>query len=115
MVGIRVRRAALVVGVVAATAAASTSLANTASSSPPTGAHRFQRVTHQSVTDANVVGLSNKPVTVMVQTSGDAITVAQSKADHKLSKSEKAAIRSNLEKRQAGVEKSVRSQGGKVG
>jgi len=115
MVGIRVRRAALVIGVVAVTAAASTSLANTAASSPPTGAHRFHRVTHQSVTDANVAGLSNKAVTVMVQTSGDAITVAQAKSDHKLSKSEKAAIRSNLEKRQAGVEKQVRSHGGKVG
>ncbi|RNL79974.1 S8 family peptidase [Nocardioides marmorisolisilvae] len=115
MVGIRVRRAALVVGVVAATAAASTSLANTAASSPPTGAHRFVRVAHQAVTDANVFGLSNKPVTVMVQTSGDAITVAQAKAGHKLSKSEKAAIRSNLENRQAGVEKQVRAKGGKVG
>ncbi|MFL6173674.1 MAG: S8 family serine peptidase [Marmoricola sp.] len=115
MVGIRVRRAALVVGVIAATAAASTSLATTAASSPPTGAHRFDRVAHQKVTDANVFGLSNKPVTVMVQTSGDAITVAQSKADHKLSKSEKASIRKRLESRQAGVEKQVRSKGGKVG
>jgi subtilisin family serine protease len=76
---------------------------------------RFESVTKQKVTDANIKGLGTHKVDVMVEVSGDPITVAEANADHTLSKSEKNAIRSTLQGRQAQVAKKVRAAGGKVG
>jgi subtilisin family serine protease len=115
MVEVRVRRAALVVSVVATTALATASLAPSASSAAKVGADRFEPVAHRSVDGKNVRAMSTRPVTVMVETTGDAVTVAEAKAGHKLSRDERAAIRSRLKDRQAAVAKRVRELGGKVG
>ncbi len=100
-------------------ATASLGTAQIASGDPsPGGSHlksRFHSVEKQSVDGDHVKGLGNRRVTVMVQATGDPITVAQAKADRSLTTGEKSSIRSNLRQRQDRIADHVRALGGKVG
>jgi len=110
------RIGAVAVALVASTSLATAQLANAATRSDRSGPDaRFEKVTKQKVDDANVKGLGSHRVTVMVQVSGDPITVAEANADHTLTKSEKKSIRTTLEHRQSKVADDVRAAGGKVG
>jgi subtilisin family serine protease len=109
------------IGILALALAGTTTLATAqlASGDPGGGRSgpesRFESVSKQKVDDANIKGLGTHKVTVMVEVSGDPITVAEANADHTLTKSEKKAIRSTLEDRQSQVAERVRAAGGKVG
>lgn len=76
---------------------------------------RFHAVTAQKVSSANVKGLSNRPITVMVQAAGDPITVARAKAGHRLSSNRQSEIRHSLKTQQASIASRVRALGGRVG
>ena len=96
---------------------AATQSASGAPPGPAGAGGRFHHATPQKVTGKYVKALSNNPVTVMVQLSGDPVTVAQAKAQdagRTLTPAQKAAIRSDLRSRQATVEKQVQADGGKV-
>ncbi len=60
------------------------------------------------------LGISAKPTTVVVQMSGDPITVADAAATSPLSQGQKDSIRSQLRSRQAPVAQQIRSLGGQV-
>ena len=75
---------------------------------------RFQTVERQSVTGQNVVGLSDEPVTAIVQVSGDPVTVADAKAGRNLSPDQKKQIKDQLKQKQGPVADRVRGLGGKV-
>jgi minor extracellular serine protease Vpr len=60
------------------------------------------------------IGLSNKPTTLVVQLSGDPITVADANAASPLSQGQKDSIRSQLRSQQAPVAQQIQSLGGHV-
>jgi minor extracellular serine protease Vpr len=113
----------LTVGIAIAAALSLTAVVGTAASGDETGGAdvaKFARV------DANLLAaakgfvpaaLSNKPVTVMLQLSGDPVAVQQvqaAKQGKHLSKAEKTAIRAQLKSRQDALTPSINSAGGTV-
>jgi len=60
------------------------------------------------------IGISNKPTTLVVQLSGDPITVADADAASPLSQGQKDSIRSQLRSQQAPVAQQIQSLGGHV-
>jgi subtilisin family serine protease len=60
------------------------------------------------------IGISNKPTTVVVQLSGDPITVADANAASPLSQGQKDSIRSQLRSQQAPVAQQIQALGGQV-
>ena len=75
---------------------------------------RFQAVEPQSGTAQNLLGLSDKTVTAIVQVSGDPVTVADAKAGRKLSPAQKKQIKDQLKQKQGPVADRIRGAGGKV-
>ncbi|WP_206079713.1 S8 family peptidase [Propioniciclava coleopterorum] len=87
----------------------------TAQAAPPSGVDSFVTAPSGTV-DAKLVpsSLSKAPVKVIVELSGDPVTVVEAKQRRKLDNAEKKALREQLKQQQKGVADKAKQVGGKV-
>ena len=80
----------------------------------PATPKRFQPAPAGSTVNHLPVGMSNTPVTVMLQMAGNPITVADADAATPLTKTQKSNLRAQLRKQQSAAESAVKANGGQV-
>ena len=60
------------------------------------------------------LGVSNAPQTLMVQMTGDPVTVADANSGHSLNKAQRDSLQAQLQRKQDAVKGSIRALGGKI-
>src|SRR5215475_5939256 len=76
----------------------------------PVVPRHFQPAPAGSAVNHTPLGLSNAPITVMVQMAGDPVTVADADAAAPLTSSQKASHRSQLRQQQASAASTIRAR-----